>query len=179
MVSDLDLIRFTGGEPFLKDDFPAIVSAIHRATKVGIFYITTNGLMSDRITTSVERLASEGANLHVQVSLDGDATVHDRVRGIKGAHASAMKTIIALRTLSYRHANIHVGVNQTIGPDTAGELIGVARLARSLGIGHNIYVAYEDHESFIEPENLRRVKFGIRDTAERHELERMYEMVDE
>ena len=48
LLRKLDLIRFTGGEPFLKEDFTDIVEEIIKNTKTKIYYVTTNGYYSQK-----------------------------------------------------------------------------------------------------------------------------------
>ncbi len=39
----LDVVRLSGGEPFLRVDFPEVAESVLAASRPGIIHITTNG----------------------------------------------------------------------------------------------------------------------------------------
>lgn len=97
-VTWLDL---TGGEIFLRQDideiFDAIVSGWRR---LAVLHFPTNGFLTDRIVSSAERIAGRGpAQTIVTVSLDGDETLNDEIRGVKGGFKRQVETFKALRRI--------------------------------------------------------------------------------
>jgi radical SAM protein with 4Fe4S-binding SPASM domain len=91
----------TGGEIFLRKDiddvFEAIVSGWQR---LSILHFPTNGFLTDRIVQSVKRIAGRGpGHLIVTVSVDGDETLNDDIRGIKGGFKRQVETFKALRAI--------------------------------------------------------------------------------
>lgn len=47
-ISEVRVIRITGGEPFLREDLVEIVNLIAKNTKAKIVQITTNGLLKKK-----------------------------------------------------------------------------------------------------------------------------------
>ena len=90
-------INLTGGEPFLRDDLPAIHAATRSACPKARTVISTNGLRTDRIVAMVRDIAQAEPNVGVAVSLDGPAEIHDRMRGVPGAYGKAIATVKALQ----------------------------------------------------------------------------------
>ena len=85
-------ITFGGGEPLLRDDFPALVreAAANRMR----FRLLTNGiLMTDAIAAG---LAATRRCNQVKISLDGPEDIHDSTRG-PGTCAAAAKGIDCVR----------------------------------------------------------------------------------
>src|SRR6516165_4784506 len=47
-VGRLDVVRLTGGEPFLREDFPAVADAVFQASAPAVLHVTSNGSFPDR-----------------------------------------------------------------------------------------------------------------------------------
>ncbi len=99
-------VSFTGGEPTLRPDLPALIA-----------YAKRRGLRTNLITNGrrcaavgyVDRLASAGLD-SAQVSLEAaDPTVHDAVVGRQGAWVATVRGLQRLKA-----AGIHVHTNTTI-----------------------------------------------------------------
>ncbi|HEU4936773.1 MAG TPA: radical SAM protein [Vicinamibacterales bacterium] len=97
-VNWLDL---TGGEIFLRRDIDEIFDAILGGwSRLAILHFPTNGFQTDRIVTSVERIAGRGpAHIIITVSVDGDESLNDEIRGIRGGFRRQMETFKALRRI--------------------------------------------------------------------------------
>lgn len=91
----------TGGEIFLRRDIDEILAAVVSGWKrLAILHFPTNGFLTDRIVSSVERIAGRGpATTIVTVSLDGDEETNDEIRGIKGGFRRQIETFKALRRI--------------------------------------------------------------------------------
>jgi len=98
---DVHWVDLTGGEIFLRPDIDEIFEAIIDGwRRLAILHFPTNGFQTDRIVTSVERIARRGAaQTVVTVSLDGDEALNDEIRGIKGGFRRQMQTFKALRRI--------------------------------------------------------------------------------
>ena len=178
LLRNLDLIRFTGGEPFLKEDFTDIVEAIIEKTKTKIYYITTNGFFSRRIFAFLERLAPKTANLAIQVSLDAIGKAHDDIRKLPGLYDKVMETLAGLSRLRKKH-NFTFGVNQTVTPGTLGFIEGISGVCRKFKCDHKIYVAYEAHESdILEGGRLEREPC-LMSKPERSVITNLYSRIEE
>jgi len=87
-------IIFTGGEPFLRQDFLEILEYTHKKD-LGIS-ILTNGLL---ITPAIlNRLSKLNIQL-IRVSLDGPEEVHDAIRGVKGCWRKTVRNIRSVRKM--------------------------------------------------------------------------------
>jgi radical SAM protein with 4Fe4S-binding SPASM domain len=98
---DVTWVDLTGGEIFLRPDidevFDAVVSGWHR---LALLHFPTNGFQTERIVSSVAKLANRGpVRLVITVSVDGDEMLNDEIRGIKGGFRRQMDTFNALRAM--------------------------------------------------------------------------------
>ena len=94
----------TGGEPFLREDLGELLEAALREWRnLLILHFPTNGFLTDRIVSTAKRLASRtsrsSARIIVTVSLDGDESLNDHIRGIKGGFRRQIETFKALRRI--------------------------------------------------------------------------------
>jgi radical SAM protein with 4Fe4S-binding SPASM domain len=98
---DINWVDLTGGEIFLRQDIDEIFDAVVTGwRRLAILHFPTNGFQTDRIVSSVERLARRSpARVVVTVSLDGDEALNDEIRGIKGGFRRQMATFVALRRI--------------------------------------------------------------------------------
>jgi MoaA/NifB/PqqE/SkfB family radical SAM enzyme len=86
-------VTFSGGEPLLRGD---IVELVRHAHDAGLLTrLNTNGLLLDR--ERVRQLKRAGLTQGAVSIDDADAAVHDRLRGVPGAHAKALAGIKALQ----------------------------------------------------------------------------------
>jgi MoaA/NifB/PqqE/SkfB family radical SAM enzyme len=108
----LDVVRLSGGEPFLRKDLADIVNLLDRLNKPTLTHITTNGILTRRIVEAVEGV-EHPERLHIKVSIDDLGEKHDRIRGVKGAYDKALETVRELARLR-ESTGLHVGVNQAI-----------------------------------------------------------------
>jgi MoaA/NifB/PqqE/SkfB family radical SAM enzyme len=94
-------VDLTGGEIFLRRDIDEIFDAIVSGwSRLAILHFPTNGFQTDRIISSVRRIAGRGpARTIVTVSVDGDEALNDEIRGIKGGFRRQMDTFAALRRI--------------------------------------------------------------------------------
>ncbi|GHO75313.1 hypothetical protein KSD_30840 [Ktedonobacter sp. SOSP1-85] len=107
---------FSGGEPTLRRDLPQIIASAYRHCRPGIINIPTNGIQDAIIPARIEQVleAAPGSEVIINLSLDGIGEKHDRVRGVKGNFARALKTYAGLKALKARYKNLTVGVHTVI-----------------------------------------------------------------
>ena len=85
-----------GGEPFLRQDLPEIVSAF----RCRVLHIPTNGVLSDAVVTSVREIRDRtSADVVVSISIDGLEVTHDDIRGKRGVWQQAWRTFDRLREM--------------------------------------------------------------------------------
>jgi len=102
----------SGGEPLLRTGWEGIASLL---TTLGIATdIITNGLsLGEKEAGAIEAIGLRG----VTVSVDGTGPVHDRLRGVRGAHARAMAALERLRRRGVKR-----GVATQVSRANLGEL---------------------------------------------------------
>ena len=138
----LDAVRLTGGEPFVRADFPELARLAQVKLVPLVLHITTNGFLTDRIVKFCER-REKNVPLELLVSLDGVGEKHNTIRGSSLAYSSALKT---LQTLAPRRKelNLRLAVNQTVvdaeGIDHYRQL---REVLAPLGVRHQMVMAYD------------------------------------
>ena len=176
-LHSLDLIRFTGGEPFLKNDFTEIVHQIWEKAKPKLFYITTNGIFTDRIKNFVKSFQGRDIKLSIQVSLDAVNDTHDKTRGVPGMADKAIETLEMLAALK-RTVPVNIGINQTITKENINEIEPVNQLAKKMGIGHKVYVAVTPHESEILSQGKKYPEIKLVGHYTEDEIKQLYEKIE-
>ncbi len=133
-------INVSGGEPFLRDDLPAIVRVMREVTVHPRIVISTNGILPDR----TERLMREIPDAAVRISVDGIGEAHDFARGIPGNYDRCLETIERLRSIGVTD----LGLSATASAHNPGEVPRVQELARRLGIEFVVGVAHSSPTYF-------------------------------
>jgi MoaA/NifB/PqqE/SkfB family radical SAM enzyme/dephospho-CoA kinase len=146
-------IKFTGGEPFLRED---MIDILKEADRLGFqFDISTNASkLSEKIVNEFSKLNSE----YIHVSLDGhDLPSHESVRGKK----SFNPTVNGLKLLCLKGIKIRIGC--VIHSENENHLEELIQFCSSLGIRHIVF-------SMMEPVGRLRDKTKGLATRAIHEL---------
>lgn len=156
-LPQMDGVRLSGGEPFLRNDFDQIVFLIQNKLRPLFVHVTTNGLLTDRIVAFCEK-RDKDIPLQMLVSLDGFGDKHNEIRGIKTAWKRTTET---LRTLAPRQKalNLQIGINQTlVDSDCLEQYKKVRDFLAPLGLRNYLVIAYNksatysiDSESDLSP----------------------------
>lgn len=106
-------LSLTGGEPFLRQDFPQVARLMATHCRPSYLTIPTNGSLTDRITEFLEGFLPDfpKVNLRLVLSIDGIGEEHDRLRGTPGAYARVRQTYDALAALKPRFGNLTLDAN--------------------------------------------------------------------
>jgi MoaA/NifB/PqqE/SkfB family radical SAM enzyme len=143
----LDIVRMTGGEPFLRPDFEDLAAAVARRSEPLVLHVTTNGSFPDRVAAFAEGFRAP-YRLHIMVSLDGMAEVHDQSRGADVTFDLALETIERLATLRERRG-VGVSVNHTvISPASLNDHPAIVERMRSLGVDAHSVLAYAESSMY-------------------------------
>lgn len=120
------LVRFTGGEPLLHTELPALIAAF--AEEGLLTSVITNG---GRLLERRHELVDAGCR-QIVVSLDSPrAASHDRFRQTPGLFHRAVDGI---RALVEEAPEVRVRVNTVAGPHNVGQLPEMFELLASLGV---------------------------------------------
>ncbi len=111
---DVFWITFSGGEPFLRRDFVDLICLFYNLCRPSIINIPTNGLLTESIPDTVERIAvfCSKAKIVVNVSIDEVGERHDEIRGVSGNYERGSKTFGKLKDLKL--SNLSVGIHTVI-----------------------------------------------------------------
>ena len=139
----LDVMKITGGEPFLRQDLNLIVQHLFEVVKPRYIQITTNGILTDKIVSLVENFGCR--QLHLIVSINGIGQVHDKLTGIEGSYEAVMATIDKSVFLRKKY-KFYLGINQVILPHNISQIQSLKELLFQKGIvnihyslGHHLF----------------------------------------
>jgi radical SAM protein with 4Fe4S-binding SPASM domain len=118
------ILIFSGGEPLLRPD---IYTLLQRATARGLkTLVSTNGVgIDERMAEGLKRAGTT----YVGVSFDGLGTVHDRIRGVKGAFDRALAALKVLNAVG-----VMTGVRFTLWRANLDQLEPLLDLLEELGV---------------------------------------------
>lgn len=120
-------IFFSGGEPFMRDDFIDILRIVKKYNlKCGI---NTNGYILDN--AKIKKLVDLGIELII-FSLYGPEEIHDGITGIKGSYAKTAENINLF--CRNRNKKTKVILSCTITKTNADSLENIPSIARRLGV---------------------------------------------
>ncbi len=88
-------IILSGGEPTLRDDFPDMVSVMHKNLPGAYFGITLNGLLPNRTEQMIRQIVKDNPDIDIKnigISLNGPKEIHDKSRGVPGSFDKAIET---------------------------------------------------------------------------------------
>jgi len=146
-------LLITGGEPFLREDIPKIVSIFYKRNLIKKLAIATNGYFSENIEKGIEEILKKCPKLQltVNISLDGIGESHDTIRGVRGIFLKTIDTIGVLKRLQKHYSNLLFSIIYTfsnLNQDRAGQ-------------------DYEYIRKFIKPDyfNLSLIREGARDPS--------------
>ena len=116
-------VTISGGEPFLREDLPALVKSLYDICRPSIINIPTNGLLTHSIPGFVDEIARHCAKGQIVINLSVDEleTRHDDIRGVQDNFAKVMETFNELKKLKLN--------NLTIGFHTVISRFNVNRIA--------------------------------------------------
>jgi len=105
-------VNFSGGEPFLRDDFDRIAPLFYRYSGARFFTVTTNSSIPEVIEEKVRAICQRcpDAWIRVNQSLDAVGTRHDDIRGKPGLFQSVVELNKRLCSVNKDHSNLTVGI---------------------------------------------------------------------
>jgi MoaA/NifB/PqqE/SkfB family radical SAM enzyme len=144
-IGRLDVVRLTGGEPFLRDDFLEVAVAVQETSRASVVHITTNGSLPERVSDFVRRFP-QPERLRFMVSFDGLAAEHDANRGARVTFAKAIETVVALAGFG---RGVKVSVNHTVISDTSlTDHQALKQQFAALGVDVHAVLAYADSSMY-------------------------------
>lgn len=167
----LEDINITGGEPFLRLDFPEVISSIKKACPKARFVTNTNGFMWRKIKEDMEKVIEIDPKFAVRLSIDAVGELHDKIRGIPGGYKLIMKTLKHLRKLHVAD----LGVSFTLMNENVDELPKMIKFCKNEGLQLSLTVATEspiyfgsDKKEKFRPKTDKRVHKNLTEAANEH-----------
>ncbi len=186
-LASLDIIKFLGGEPFVRPDMVQLMAEARRVADPYIMQLTTNGTLTDEVVHAVERVGWPG--LQLRVSVDGLEHTHDEQRGVPGSWARADRTLRELARLKPR-LGFQLGINFSLTDASIDEADAMLAYAASHGAdlipGVNVTPFLDgssspadDPQRFIMLDEPRRALGALRDkrAGTRRQLPRLDHLV--
>jgi MoaA/NifB/PqqE/SkfB family radical SAM enzyme len=153
-LGSLDVVRLSGGEPFLRADLLELAEAVLRESNPLVLHITSNGSFPERIARFA-RSFSQPRRLRFMISFDGLPAVHDQNRGKVVSFERALesvKELVALRSSGVRVSANHTIISRASLADHAGLK---ARLAE-LEVDTQWVLAYSESSMYVRERRGRR-----------------------
>lgn len=118
-MNDIEMVRFTGGEPLLCQKLPRYIEMCHlRGIKTSVI---TNGIILDK---KLNELVEKGLN-QIIVSVDGSSSeLHNSLRGTKGLWE---KIDVTLKRISKDYPSLHTRVNTVVSKKNFSDLANMAK----------------------------------------------------
>lgn len=124
-LGPIENLNLSGGEPFIRPDFAAVVSLFIRNNGVRQVYVPTSGYFTERTQKQLEELLAGSPSLDFfvcEISLDGMPEYHDRFRGNPKSFEKAMETYDMLAALQKRDPRLRIHSIGTATHENMGEL---------------------------------------------------------
>lgn len=174
-LGTIDVVRITGGEPFVRDDLGEVVRHIMRVSNPCTIMINTNGIQREKIVEFAREIGSP--RFHFRVSLDGVGNRHDEMRRFKGAFDSAYGVLEELVRLREKRG-IVLGVNLTITGSNIDQIEPMQRMCEELKVDLQYQLARDDRyllEPHLYTEAGREGEFSFLDPFSPDDINRILE----
>ena len=122
------VLLISGGEPFLRNDLPDVISLFRRVNGIEHLSIPSNGILAGRTARLARQVLEDnpGLNFTVNLSIDGFAETHDKIRGVPRNFEFTLNTMQHLFQLREAFANFDIWVNTVICADNYDEVVPFA-----------------------------------------------------
>jgi len=134
LVSPLNLLILTGGEPFLRKDLDCMCYIFSELNHTKVININSNGWETNYIYETVKdirRKMSRRTKLSIQISIDGLEQAHDKIRK-HGSFKKAIETVNKLKTIK----NLNLSIMTTVCKFNYNEIKDLISFVRNLGVKH-------------------------------------------
>ncbi len=139
---NLSEVLLSGGEPFIRKDFPEIIDLIIKYTNPNLISIPTNCLMENKVVTDMEKVLKKYPHVDfaIDCSLDGLEARHDFLRGIKGNFKKSIQFIKKMNELRKIHPNLkYLTVNTVITNENINDLPALIELVKKLDLSDHFF----------------------------------------
>ncbi|MBN2309983.1 MAG: radical SAM protein [Candidatus Hydrogenedentes bacterium] len=112
----LHQVNFSGGEPFLREDFAEIPVQFYRHSGTRFFTCPTNSSLPEEMERAIRAICTSCPDAWIRItqSLDGVGPVHDTLRGREGLFDCVVELNGRLARLTREFPNLSVGLTTVI-----------------------------------------------------------------
>jgi MoaA/NifB/PqqE/SkfB family radical SAM enzyme len=121
-LPEMFFVNITGGEPFVRQDLPAIVGELRK--KARRIVISTNGFFTQRII----ELCGKFPDLGIRISIEGLEAANDKIRGIPEGYRRTQETLKKLQEMGMKD----IGFAMTVQDENYRDLAALYEMARGL-----------------------------------------------
>jgi len=155
----------SGGEPFLRKDLARVIRLFYSNNQIRDVRIPTNGLPTAQTVSIVMEILQTCPELHLEIdiSIDGPAEIHDKIRGVPRNFEQALETLDSLQKLRTQYQNLTLYVNSVItqeNEDAISELGSYFKSSSDLD-GHYFQIIRGDPKDpqlqSVSPQKLREI----------------------
>jgi MoaA/NifB/PqqE/SkfB family radical SAM enzyme len=155
----------SGGEPFLRKDLAKIIELFYNNNHIRDVRIPTNGLPTAQTLQTVTCILNNCPEIHleVDVSIDGFAEAHDKIRGVPDNFAKALRTMSELEVLRLKWPNFTLYVNSVITQENQDQMVNLGYFFEKNSDldGHYFQIIRGDpmdpNLQAVEPKQLREI----------------------
>jgi MoaA/NifB/PqqE/SkfB family radical SAM enzyme len=117
-------LNLSGGEPFLRKEFAAVVNQFVEHNGTRQVYVPTNGWYTAKTIAVLKDILADPRLWYFvcELSLDGTRVYHDRFRGAKGSFDRAMETYAALAELQASDPRLRIHSISTVTSENVDEI---------------------------------------------------------
>lgn len=122
-------LLLSGGEPTLRTDLVDLIRLFHKHNHIRYVSIPTNGLLPERTAELAGQLAQALPDVEISfnLSLDGFAELHNRVRGVPFAFERVERALQLLACQEQAYPNLRTTINSVILGDNYDQVVELAR----------------------------------------------------
>lgn len=149
----IEIIRFTGGEPLLRDDLGDLIK---KARNIGFksIAVQTNGLL---LSNKAENLIENGITI-VRVSVDGIEETHNRLRGTPNGFEKSIEGIKKLSKIAHnKNKIVDIGINTTLSSLNIKEVPDLIKLCKDLNITWGLNIL-DENPYFFKDKNISSLR---------------------
>jgi MoaA/NifB/PqqE/SkfB family radical SAM enzyme len=128
-LGPVENLNLSGGEPFLRKEFAAVVKQFVEHNDTRQVYVPTNGWYTKKTIDTMKEVLSDPRLWYFvcELSLDGTRDYHDHFRGAKGSFDKAMETYDALAELQKSDPRLRIHSISTVTNENLEEVRQLTR----------------------------------------------------
>jgi radical SAM protein with 4Fe4S-binding SPASM domain len=164
----INRIVISGGEPTLREDFPELISVLHKNFPHAHFGMTLNGLTPLLTEKMFKKILNDNPDIDfrlVGLSLNGPSEIHDRTRGVEGSFEKAIETYHRIKNL------VPTQFSFTFMKENVNQFEWVKHFARELGTSAYICWTVMNDRFDTQEEDLKFQTPGLSSILKRHVLD--------